>query len=52
MPLEIVFLGPQNWRPLKPPLLKPYYRLHGKLIPGNFFRSAKILVPTVMKFVC
>ena len=29
MPLEIVFLEPQHWRPLKP-LLKPYYRLHGK----------------------
>ena len=24
MPLEIVFLEPQKWRPLK-----PYYRLHG-----------------------
>ena len=31
MPLEIVFLEPQNWRPLKTLLLNPYYRLHGKI---------------------
>ena len=32
MPLEIVFLEPQNWRPLKPgltSLINPYCRLHG-----------------------
>ena len=31
MPLEMVFWEPQNWRPLKPPLLKPYCRLHGQI---------------------
>ena len=29
MPLEIVFLEPQNWRPLKPHYSSPKNRLHG-----------------------
>ena len=44
MPLEIVFLEPQNWASAKTPLLNPYYRLHGFPLDKGKLSSAVLSI--------